>query len=163
MKTLILVRHAKSSWDDPSVDDRDRPLNGRGRKDAPVMGERLAHLGIQPDLILSSPAVRALTTAEIFAKALDYKRKKIVVDERIYGTTPATLLKLFHALNDEVTCAMLFGHNPELSDLAHDFSPQIDDLPSCAVVEMHFDVKAWPQISAHTLKRIELHLSKKEK
>jgi phosphohistidine phosphatase len=161
MKTLILIRHAKSSWDDPTLHDRERPLNGRGKKDAPAMGERLAKLGIAPDVIVSSPAVRALTTAEIIAKALDYKRKKIVVDERIYASTPATLLKIIHALDDEAKCAMLFGHNPEFSDLAHEFSPQIDDLPTCAVVEMHFDVKAWAQVSRETLKRIELHLPKK--
>jgi phosphohistidine phosphatase len=163
MKTLILVRHAKSSWDDPSLDDRDRPLNGRGKKDAPAMGERLAKLGIEPELMVSSPAVRALTTAEIFAKALDFKRKKIMVDEQIYASSPAILLKRIHAIDDEVKCAMLFGHNPELSDLAHDFSPQIDDLPTCAVVELHFDVKTWLQISRDTLKRIELHLPKKDK
>lgn len=161
MKTLILVRHAKSSWDDPSLKDRDRPLNGRGKKDAPAMGERLAKLGIQPDLILSSPAVRALTTAEIFAKALDYKRKKIVVDEQIYATTPATLLNIIHTINDEVKCAMLFGHNPEFSDLANALSSQVNDLPTCAVVEMHFDVKTWPAISRETLKSCELHLPKK--
>lgn len=163
MKTLILVRHAKSSWDDPSLDDRDRPLNGRGKKDAPAMGERLAKLGIAPDAMLSSPAVRALATAEIFAKVLDYKRKKIVVSEVIYGGTPAALLELIRALEDDAKCAMLFGHNPEISGLAHEFSPQIDDLPTCAVVEMHFDVKAWPAISRETLKRVELHLPKKDK
>ncbi len=161
MKTLILVRHAKSSWDDSSLDDRDRPLNGRGKKDAPAMGERLAKLGLEPDLILSSPAVRALTTAEILAKAFDYKRKKIVIDERMYGATPAMLLKLIHALDDDAQCAMLVGHNPEMSELAQHFSPKIDDLPTCAVVELRLDVKAWAHVAPETLKRFELHLPKK--
>jgi phosphohistidine phosphatase len=163
MKTLILVRHAKSSWDDPALNDRDRPLNGRGKKDAPAMGERLAKLGLHPDLILTSPAVRALTTAELIAKALDYKRKNILVDERIYGAEPEELLKLIHALSDEVNCAMLFGHNPELSELTQAFSPAISHLPTCAVVEMHFEASAWPQISREMLKRIEMHLPKKDK
>ncbi len=161
MKTLLLVRHAKSSWDDASLDDRDRPLNGRGKKDAPVMGERLAKLGLEPDLILSSPAARALTTAELLAKALDYQRKKIVVSEVIYGGTPAALLEVIRALDDDRKCVMLVGHNPEISGLAHEFSPQIDDLPTCAAVELHFDVKAWALVAPEMLKRIELHLPKK--
>src|SRR6202022_2048110 len=82
MKTLFLIRHAKSSWDDPALSDKDRPLGDRGRRDAPRMGKRLAKRNVTPDLILSSPARRALTTAEIFAKKLDYKRKDIVVDDR---------------------------------------------------------------------------------
>ena len=127
------------------------------------MGERLAKLGIEPDLILSSPAVRALTTAELLAKALGYRRKKIEVVELIYGATPAALLDLIHTLDDEAKCVMLVGHNPEISGLAYHFSPQIDDLPTCAVVEMHFDVKAWAAISPEALKRIDLHVPKKDK
>jgi phosphohistidine phosphatase len=79
MKTLFLIRHAKSSWDDTALPDKDRPLGDRGRRDAPKMGKRLAKRDVKPDLILSSPARRALTTAEIIAKKLDYKLKDIVV------------------------------------------------------------------------------------
>ena len=82
MKTLFLIRHAKSSWDDTALPDKDRPLANRGRRDAPKMGRRLAKREVKPDLILSSPARRALTTAEIIAKKLDYKRKNIVVEDR---------------------------------------------------------------------------------
>ena len=82
MKTLFLIRHAKSSWDDTALSDKDRPLHDRGKRDAPKMGKRLARRDVKPDLILSSPAMRALTTAEIIAKKLDYKRKDIVVDDR---------------------------------------------------------------------------------
>jgi phosphohistidine phosphatase len=82
MKTLFLIRHAKSSWDDTALPDKDRPLNDRGWRDAPKMGKRLAKRHVKPDLILSSPAVRALRTAEIIAKKLDYRRK-IVVNERL--------------------------------------------------------------------------------
>ena len=84
MKTLFLIRHAKSSWDDPALPDKDRPLGDRGRRDAPKMGKRLAKRDVKPDLILSSPARRALKTAEIIAKKLDYKLKDIVVDDRLY-------------------------------------------------------------------------------
>src|SRR5437899_10475758 len=92
MKTLFLVRHAKSSWDDTALPDKDRPLNDRGKRDAPKMGERLAKRDVKPDLILSSPARRALTTAEIIAKKLDYKRKDIVADDRLYAGEADDLL-----------------------------------------------------------------------
>ncbi len=95
MKTLFLVRHAKSSRDDPTLPDKERPLNDRGMRDAPRMGERLAKQGAQPDLILSSPAVRALATAELIAKRLDYKVKDIVVDQRLYAAAPDDLLRSF--------------------------------------------------------------------
>ena len=94
MKTLFLIRHAKSSWDDPALSDKDRPLGDRGRRDAPRMGKRLAKRDVKPDLILSSPARRALTTAEIIAKKLDYKRKDIVVDTRLYASTVDGLLNV---------------------------------------------------------------------
>jgi phosphohistidine phosphatase len=89
MKTLFLVRHAKSSWDDPALPDQDRPLNDRGKRDTPKMAERLAKRDVKPDLILSSPAMRALMTAEIIANKLDYKRKDIVVDDRLYAECDA--------------------------------------------------------------------------
>ena len=85
MKTLFLIRHAKSSWDDTALPDKDRPLDDRGRRDAPKMGKRLAKRDVKPDLILSSPARRALTTAEVIAKKLDYKLKDIVADDRLYA------------------------------------------------------------------------------
>src|SRR5438270_6969509 len=92
MKTLFLVRHAKSSRDDPALPDKDRPLNDRGKRDAPKMGKRLAKREVMPDLILSSPAKRALKTAKIIAKKLDYKLADIVVNERLYETGADDLL-----------------------------------------------------------------------
>ena len=92
MKTLFLIRHAKSSRDDPGLADKERPLNDRGRRDAPMMGKRLAKRGVKPDMILSSPAVRALTTAEMIAGELDYKRTNIVVDDRLYAVEADDLL-----------------------------------------------------------------------
>ncbi|BCX04662.1 MAG: phosphohistidine phosphatase SixA [Candidatus Roseilinea sp.] len=146
MKKLILVRHAKSSWDDPSLPDHDRPLNDRGRRDAPKMGERLAKRGVTPDLILSSSAVRALTTAQIIAEKIGYDRKAIVVDRRIYGAQVSSLLYLIQELDDQYAQVMLFGHNPELTELAHRFSDEIEDMPTCAVVELTFDVKRWVDV-----------------
>jgi len=146
MKTLVLVRHAKSSWDDPSLADKDRPLNDRGKRDAPKVGERLARTGAKPDLILSSPAKRALATAEIIARKLGYKRKDIVVDDRLYAVEAEVLLDVIRRLDDEAECVMLFGHNPELTELAHRLSSKINHMPTCAVAEFTFDVKSWKRI-----------------
>jgi phosphohistidine phosphatase len=148
MKTLFLVRHAKSSWDDPALADKDRPLNDRGKRDAPKMGERLAKAGAKPDLILSSPAKRALTTAEIIARKLGYKRKNIVVDDRLYAVESEVLLEVIRRLDDGAECVMLFGHNPELTELAHRLSSKISHMPTCAVAELTFDVKSWKRIGA---------------
>jgi phosphohistidine phosphatase len=145
MKTLFLIRHAKSSWDDTTLPDKDRPLNDRGRRDAPKMGERLAKRDVKPDLILSSPAVRALRTAEIIAKKLDY-RHKIVVNERLYAVGADDLLDVIHQLGDKVERVMLFGHNPELTELAHRLSGEITHMPTCAVAEFTFDAKSWSKI-----------------
>lgn len=146
MKTLFLVRHAKSSWDDPALADKDRPLNERGKRDAPKVGERLAKAGAKPDLILSSPAKRALTTAEIIARKLGYKRKNIVVDDRLYAVESEVLLDVIRQLDDGAECVMLFGHNPELTELAHRLSGKICHMPTCAVAELTFDVKLWKRI-----------------
>jgi phosphohistidine phosphatase len=146
MKTLFLIRHAKSSWGDTALPDKDRPLNDRGRRDAPKMGERLAKRDVKPDLILSSPAMRALKTAEIIAKKLDYRRKDIVVDDRFYAVAADDLLDVIHKLDDKLERVMLFGHNPELTELAHRLSSKITHMPTCAVAEFTFDAKSWSKI-----------------
>ena len=146
MKTLFLCRHAKSSWDDPALPDKERPLDARGKRDAPKVGERLAEAGAKPDLILSSPAKRALTTARIIAKELGYKRKDIVVDDRLYAAEADVVLDVIQRLDKEVGCVMLFGHNPELAELAHRLSSKITRMPTCAVAEFTFDVQSWSRI-----------------
>ena len=146
MKTLFLVRHAKSSRDEPALSDKDRPLNDRGKRDAPKMGERLAKRDVTPDLILSSPAKRALKTAQIIAKKLDYKLADIVVNERLYATGADDLLDVIRKLGAKPKSVMLFGHNPELTELAHRLSSKIAHLPTCAVAEFTFDAKSWAAI-----------------
>ena len=148
MKTLFLVRHAKSSRDDPSLPDRDRPLDDRGRQDAPKMGRRLAKRDVKPDLLLSSPALRALTTAQLIAEEIGYKRKNIVVDDRLYASSAGDLLAVIRALDKKLNRVMLFGHNPEFTDLAHRLSSEIIDMPTCAVAEFDFDTKAWSDVGA---------------
>jgi phosphohistidine phosphatase len=146
MKTLFLIRHAKSSWDDPNLPDRSRPLAARGERDAATMGKRLSQRHVRPDLIVSSPAVRALSTARVIAKALDYKPKAIVVDARLYATTDDVLIAVIEALDVTVDCVVLVGHNPEFTELAHYFSSEITGMPTCAVAEFEFKAKTWKGI-----------------
>jgi phosphohistidine phosphatase len=161
MKKLVLIRHAKSSWDDIAVPDRDRPLDARGKRDAPKIAERLAKRGVKPDLILSSPAKRALATAEIIAKELDYKLKDIVVDERLYASAVEDLLTVIHTLGEEQEQVVLLGHNPELTELAHRLSSEITRMPTCAAAEFTFNTTSWSNISKATLARATLDCPKK--
>ena len=161
MKTLFLIRHAKSSWDDTALPDKDRPLNDRGKRDAPKMGKRLAKRDVKPDLILSSPAKRALTTAEIIAKKLDYKLKDIVVDDRLYAGAVHDLLNVIHKLGDKPKRVILFGHNPELTEFAHRLSSEITHMPTCAVAEFRFNAKSWSNIGKAKLAKVALDYPKK--
>lgn len=161
MKTLFLVRHAKSSWDDTALSDKDRPLDDRGRRDAPEMGKRLAKRAVKPDLILSSPARRALTTAEVIAKKLDYRLKGIVVDDRLYAGGADDLLNVIRELDDESERVMLFGHNPELTELAHRLSSKITHMPTCAIAELTFNAKSWSKIGKAKVAKVVLDYPKK--
>ena len=141
--------------------DKDRPLDDRGKRDAPKMGKRLAKRNVKPDLILSSPAMRALATAEIIAKKLDYKLEDIVVEDRLYASEADNLLSVIHELGDKLERVMLFGHNPELTELAHRLSSEITDMPTCAVAEFTFATKSWSNISKAKLAKVALDYPKK--
>lgn len=147
MKTLIIVRHAKSSWDKPNLVDFERILNQRGLNDAPFMGQIVAEKGIVPDLILSSPAVRAMTTASFYAEALNYPKEKIQSKETIYDRGAKHILYLINEIDDKFQTVMLFGHNPDLSSLAQylcDFHE--GNLPTCGTVCVDFDTDTWSNI-----------------
>ncbi|MXZ75819.1 MAG: histidine phosphatase family protein [Gemmatimonadetes bacterium] len=147
MKELILVRHAKSSWKDPALSDHERPLNKRGKRDAPEMGERLARSGSDPDLIVSSSAVRALDTARTIAGKLGYPRERIVVEERLFHAGVAELLQVIRGVDDSVDILMLFGHNPGLTDLANHIGPrEIFNMPTCAVLHLRFESESWTEV-----------------
>jgi phosphohistidine phosphatase len=161
MKTLFLVRHAKSSWDDATLPDKERPLNDRGMRDAPRVGARLAKRDVKPDLILSSPARRALTTAQIVARKLGYKIGDIVVDERLYAAAPDDLLEVINGLGDKPKQVMLFGHNPGLTELADRLSGKITDMPTCAVAEFVFDIKSWSNVGSREPVKARLHTPKR--
>ena len=147
MKELILVRHAKSSWKDPTLSDHERPLNKRGKRDAPEMGERLARSGYEPDLIVSSSAVRALDTARTIAGMLGYPRERIAVEERLFHAGVAELLHVIQGVDDSVDILMLFGHNPGLTDLANHLGPrEIFNMPTCAVLHLRFQGDTWSAV-----------------
>ncbi len=147
MKTLYLLRHAKSSWDFEELSDYDRPLNKRGRNDAPLMGRELLSREIELDLIVSSSAVRALTTASLVAKELDYEISQITIDENIYGASKEELYRIIQKFPDDLNNIMLVGHNPEISELANMLSPEhIVDMPTAAVVGLRFSCLTWKEI-----------------
>ena len=136
-KTLYLLRHAKSSWKDFSIRDFDRPLNKRGKHDAPIMAERMAHKGIHPDIILSSPAKRARSTSKYFSKKLD---SKVIYNDSIYESTTAQLVDIIKDAFKKYDSVMLVGHNPSMTVLANTFcSCHIDNIPTTGIVGYEFD------------------------
>lgn len=160
MKTLFLVRHAKASKDDPELPDQERPLTERGENDAPKMGKRLAKRGVKPDLIVSSPAKRALVTAEAIARTLDYKPKDIMTNNELYVSEADNLLDIIHGFDDKLEDVMLVGHNPALDELAHRLSSKIDHLPTCAVVRLSFDTQSWSAVGTTKPAKVQLDYPK---
>lgn len=147
MKTLYLLRHAKSSWDFEDLSDHDRPLNKRGRQDAPLMGRELMSREIEPDLIVSSSAVRALTTAALVAKELEYPTETIEINEAIYGASKEELCGIIQATSDDVNKLILVGHNPTITDVANLLSPEhVASIPTTGVVCLTFDCSHWEEI-----------------
>lgn len=146
MKTLYLLRHAKSSWDDSSLPERERPLEARGERDAEKMSKRWSHVNKKPDLIMSSPAERAFATAKVFAAALGYEIERVEFDDRLHGADVDALITIVEALDDKLKRVMLVGHNPGFAELAHHFDGNISQMPTCALAELRFDVKSWAAI-----------------
>ncbi|MBC6606128.1 histidine phosphatase family protein [Hymenobacter sp. BT188] len=147
MKTLYLMRHAKSSWNFDDLSDRERPLNGRGRTDAPAMGEALAKRDIQLDLLVSSPAVRALSTAALVASVLKYPHDQIQVVEKIYQADVNDLMRVVHELPNEATSVLLVGHNNTITDFANLLSPsQIPEMTTAAIVCLRFATDHWAHV-----------------
>lgn len=147
MKTLILVRHAKSNWDNPALSDFDRPLNDRGKKDAPRMGKRLKEKDLTPDVIISSPANRALTTCYMIAEIIGFPVASIKTDRSLYHASEDDLLEVVHNLTETSDLVMLFGHNPGLTDFANSLThSRIDNIPTCGIVSCTFKVDRWKDI-----------------
>jgi len=153
MRELFILRHAKSSWDDPTLADFDRPLNSRGKEDAPLMGKHLAKLGVKPDLIVSSPAKRAKKTAKIVAEQLGLKPEEIEFRDTIYEASAQSLLYLVCQSAKRV---MLVGHNPGLTQLANILGDiVIENIPTTGIVGVAFQLSKWGEeacrMKGHTI------------
>ncbi len=147
MRKLYLVRHAKSSWKEEGVTDMDRPLKGSGIRDAYNTSEWLRNQKELPDVILASPATRAMHTALIFAKNLTYNFDKIWIKPEIYGASTQDIKKLVSQLDDKYESAMLFGHNPTITDFVNKcIDHRIDNVPTTGVACLKFDINSWQDI-----------------
>jgi len=144
MKTLTLVRHAKSSWKHAGISDRERPLNARGKRDAPDMGARIQRHGIRPSLIVSSPAKRAWQTARIVAQEIDYPLEFLQREESLYLASLDQLLDVVASQDNGFNHLMVVGHNPGLTDFANFLSPGLtNNLQTAAVVSVEIDRDDW--------------------
>lgn len=153
MKYLYLVRHAKSSWDYPELSDFERPLNKRGKVNAPEMGLRLASRNLQLDAIVSSPANRAINTARAIADRIDFLPGNIIEDEAVYHASYPELVNIINDFPVEWKSAMLVGHNPGFTDLANYLKEpdyRIGNVPTCGVVAIEFTTNQWNNIKKNS-------------
>lgn len=150
MKKIILVRHAKSSWDDPFLNDHDRPLADRGIADAPKMAKRLKKKGIVPDLILSSTALRAAETAKITAKILGRSEDDISWEKGLFHALPNQILKIIRMQKDSVNTLLVFGHNPGFNDLITYLGGDLDNLPTSGQFGFRLKSEHWAELSPET-------------
>jgi phosphohistidine phosphatase len=144
MKSVLLIRHAKSSWDNVLQKDFDRTLNGRGHKDAPAMAKRLLEKKIKIDTFISSPAIRALTTASYFAKVYGTKEKDIMTFPELYEAALPVFYNVVKKTSNTFNTIAVFAHNPGITDFANSLSnTQIDDMPTCAIYAVQADIEDW--------------------
>jgi phosphohistidine phosphatase len=144
LKTLLLIRHAKSSWDDAGLSDFERPLNDRGKKDAPTMADRLYERGIKIDAFVSSPARRARKTAEQFAKKYKKEKDELVLKTELYMATDEAFNSVVEKLNDDFDCVAIFSHNPGITDFANNLTDaRTDNIPTCGIFAVSIEAKKW--------------------
>lgn len=144
MKSLLLIRHAKSTWDNPLMKDFDRPLNERGHRDAPMMAKRLQEKGITIEAFVSSTANRALTTATYFADAYGVKEQDIIKNPELYHAPVKTFLKVISSLDNKYNTIALFSHNPGITEMVNRLTNvRIDDMPTCAIFGVKASVDHW--------------------
>ncbi len=150
MKKIVFIRHAKSSWADSTLEDFDRPLNERGKIDAPLMASKLKSQGVIPDLIVSSPAKRAKKTAKIFSKVMQLEHE-ILFDERIYEADEDTLLQVIHSFPQDKNIVFMFGHNPGFTWIVNQLcNVRIDNIPTCGFAIVACPVENWNEICMET-------------
>lgn len=142
MKTLFILRHAKSSWKDSALQDYDRPLNGRGRKAAELIGGFIRKQKVRPDLILSSPAVRARETIEIVMKTAKLGIE-LRYDQRIYEAGPLRLLEVISQIDEDRSIVLLVGHNPGLEELLHVLTDRVEQMSTGTLAKISFGTTKW--------------------
>lgn len=148
MKELILVRHAKSSWNNPSLRDHDRPLNNRGKRDAPVMSAYLLDKILTTDAIISSTAVRAKLTARHFQSSFQDSLELVDTSEELYHASVDDILDVVQSIDDQYNRVMIFGHNPGFTSFANTYSnAYIDNVPTCGIVGINFNVMQWSDVT----------------
>jgi phosphohistidine phosphatase len=149
MKSVLILRHAKSSWKHPDVNDHDRPLNKRGKRDAPYMGDLLQNEHLVPDLIISSTAKRAYSTAKAVAKAAGYEGD-IVLNQSLYAAPPTAYIDVLRNLSNEYTRVLMVGHNPGLEQLVNMLSREEHVMPTCSLVHVQLRINSWTEINYKT-------------
>jgi len=148
MKKIYLIRHAKSSWKDVTIDDFERPLNGRGKRDVAFMGKRLKMFEVMPDLIYTSPAKRAEKTAKEIAKEIACDKKKIKLNDTLYEGSYESYLDLIHTIDDHYSSIFIIAHNPTITEVGERLSGAIlSNIPTCAIVCISFDVESFKEIT----------------
>ncbi|MBV7528608.1 histidine phosphatase family protein [Chitinophaga sp. sic0106] len=147
MKTLLLIRHAKSSWNDPNTDDFDRPLNKRGKDNAPEMAQRLLDKGVVPELIIASPAKRTRTTAKLMADVWHYPKQAILLEDELYLCYASTFLKVITKIDDDFNAVAIFAHNPGITDFANYLTEEIriDNVPTAGVFAIQANTDSWQE------------------
>ena len=164
MKELIIARHAKSSWKNSALADIERPLNKRGYSDANNMAKFLNQKSSKPDMVLTSPAVRAFTTAMIYSRHQNINFKKFIVLQLLYSGTINDIIKFLRTLPESVNTVLIFGHNPTFTTLANNISDaDIDNIPTSGIVSIQFDTDEWNLIAEKKGKVNYFHYPKKEK
>jgi phosphohistidine phosphatase len=152
MKSIFFIRHAKSSWDNASISDFERPLNERGKHDAPEMAKRLAKKDIKIDAFISSPAKRAKKTAQIFADAFDVEKESIIYVPELYNATVPVFSKVIKSLDEELKNIAIFSHNPGITEFVNTLTSEIriDNIPTCGIFAVHFPEGSWSEFDTAT-------------
>ena len=145
MKTLYLFRHAKSSWDDPALDDFERPLNERGERSAPLMGKVMSERKVKPDVVICSPAERTRQTAKLALKPAEIELE-VLFDDRVYLSSEKQLREILSELSDKVNEALLIGHNPGMENLQGVLTGRFEHFPTAALARVLLDIKSWKDL-----------------
>lgn len=154
MKTVYIIRHAKSSWSDTTMSDFDRPLNERGKKDAPAMAEKLLEKKIKIDAFITSPAKRAKKTCLAFSKIYGADKDDIFLVDELYNAVERRFYEIISGLDDKFKRVAIISHNPGISDFVNSLIPsvKIDNMPTCAVFAVEIDVERWADFNTSTKK-----------